>query len=284
MEERTGTKYTPYLYNAKELDEETGLYYYHARYYDPRISMFYGVDPHAENYLPVSPYAYVANNPILFIDPDGRDIYIYYDDQRYKYKNGNIYQNVDGRWQQYRTEEGSYIATIQNSLNALASQQDGNSLISFFSGDEHHIQIRQRQEGGTGEGNQLIGWSIVTDKNPEGAIIPTENDLLQNPLFVSIGHEMAHRKDIAKGTFDDSEWFSLNGKSIPTAEKYATHYENKIRAEHGLPLRTHYARNNRRGVGPEIINKRGQSNFFKQYNRPFDYRYRVGRRAFYRKL
>ena len=31
------------------------------------------MDPHAENYLPISPYAYVGNNPIIYIDPDGRD-------------------------------------------------------------------------------------------------------------------------------------------------------------------------------------------------------------------
>jgi RHS repeat-associated protein len=73
VEERTGTKYTPYLYNGKELDEETGLYYYGARYYDPRISMFYGVDPLVEKYIGISSYAYVGNNPLIRIDPDGRD-------------------------------------------------------------------------------------------------------------------------------------------------------------------------------------------------------------------
>jgi RHS repeat-associated protein len=73
VEERTGTQYTPYLYNGKELDEETGLYYYGARYYDPRISMFYGVDVLAEhpNQTDKSPYIYTWNNPINLSDPDG---------------------------------------------------------------------------------------------------------------------------------------------------------------------------------------------------------------------
>ena len=36
---------TPYLFNGKELDEETGLYYYGARYYDPRTSLWLSTDP-----------------------------------------------------------------------------------------------------------------------------------------------------------------------------------------------------------------------------------------------
>lgn len=72
IEERTDAEYTSYLYNGKELDEETGLYYYGARYYDPRISMWYGVDPLAERTANWSPYRYGYNNPLKFIDPDGR--------------------------------------------------------------------------------------------------------------------------------------------------------------------------------------------------------------------
>ncbi len=64
---------TPYLFNGKELDEETGLYYYGARYYDPRVSIWLSVDPLAEKYPSLSPYNYCANNPIKFIDPDGME-------------------------------------------------------------------------------------------------------------------------------------------------------------------------------------------------------------------
>ncbi len=73
LEERNNTWNTPFLFNGKELDEETGLYYYGARYYNPRISLWYGVDPLAEKYPSMSPYNYCANNPIKYIDPDGRE-------------------------------------------------------------------------------------------------------------------------------------------------------------------------------------------------------------------
>lgn len=62
----------PYLYNAKELDAETGLYYYGARYYDPQTSMWASVDPMAEKYPGWSPYNYTLLNPVRYVDPDGR--------------------------------------------------------------------------------------------------------------------------------------------------------------------------------------------------------------------
>jgi hypothetical protein len=49
-----------------------------ARTYNPTIGRFDGVDPLAEKYASMSPYAYCANNPIIFKDPDGRDI-VYFD-------------------------------------------------------------------------------------------------------------------------------------------------------------------------------------------------------------
>ena len=61
-----------YAFNAKELDEETGMYYYEARYYKPPV--FTSRDPMFEKYFWMTPYAYCANNPVKYVDPDGRII------------------------------------------------------------------------------------------------------------------------------------------------------------------------------------------------------------------
>jgi RHS repeat-associated protein len=58
-----------YLFNAKELDEESGMYYYEARYYAPPT--FISRDPLFEKCPFMSPYAYCNNNPVIYIDPDG---------------------------------------------------------------------------------------------------------------------------------------------------------------------------------------------------------------------
>jgi RHS repeat-associated protein len=64
---------TPYRFTSKELDSETGLYYYGARYYDPMVGQFFGVDPMADKHSGVGPFSYCFNNPIIILDPDGRE-------------------------------------------------------------------------------------------------------------------------------------------------------------------------------------------------------------------
>ncbi len=73
LEERKGNNHTNYLFNAKELDEESGFYYYSARYADPKyITGFISRDPMEDKYPWISTYAYCFNNPIVLVDPDGR--------------------------------------------------------------------------------------------------------------------------------------------------------------------------------------------------------------------
>lgn len=73
IEERNNVWNTLYLFNAKEFDEETGMYYYGARYYDPRLSLWMSTVPMQEKYSHINTYCYAFNNPLNFVDLHGME-------------------------------------------------------------------------------------------------------------------------------------------------------------------------------------------------------------------
>ena len=71
FEEHSSSFSSPYLFNGKELDRETNLSYYGARYLDMKTSLWLSVDPMTERGAEYSPYCYAFNNPLNLTDPDG---------------------------------------------------------------------------------------------------------------------------------------------------------------------------------------------------------------------
>ena len=71
VDEHSSSEDLLYKFNGKQFDDETGLYYYGARYMDPIISLWYGVDNLTEKYVSVSSYTYCNGSPIANIDVMG---------------------------------------------------------------------------------------------------------------------------------------------------------------------------------------------------------------------
>ena len=72
VDEHSSSEDLPYKFNGKQFDEETGLYYYGARYMNPITSLWYGVDPLFEKYPTESSFIYCLDNPIILFDKKGK--------------------------------------------------------------------------------------------------------------------------------------------------------------------------------------------------------------------
>jgi RHS repeat-associated protein len=72
VDQRNASWSAPYTFSGKEKDVETGYSYFGARYYDSGLSIWLSVDPMSDKYPNLTPYNYCANNPVMFVDPDGK--------------------------------------------------------------------------------------------------------------------------------------------------------------------------------------------------------------------
>lgn len=133
----TGLEFLPYKFTAKELDEETGLYYYGARYLDPKYSRWLSTDPALGEYIPLTLvneesrkhnqnlpglggvfntvnsnlYHYAGNNPVKYTDPDGREVGCFNYD---KYIKNLIIGEIYGVIADFQNTFGKFMNGIQS--------------------------------------------------------------------------------------------------------------------------------------------------------------------------
>ncbi|MNU74914.1 hypothetical protein D3C71_644270 [compost metagenome] len=237
-----------YLSTQHERDKETGLDYRGARYYDSDIARFLSLDPLAAKYPMLSPYNYVAGNPIIFIDPDGREIWIineYYDDkgmmqkERVRYCDGILYTESGERY----SGDNQYFHKVAHDLKELSeSGQDLNDRIVELQESKNIHEI-----GMPSSGEYNGATSNDRDKRNNGE--PTGSTVRYDPdkrktrdgddrdPRAGLAHELlGHSYDYDKGTTRQGE--TSNG--IPLNEVDAVNIENKARVKTGDKKRTKY--------------------------------------------
>jgi RHS repeat-associated protein len=152
-----------FCFTGQEHDPETGLYYYGARYLDPKTSRWLGVDPAMGEYVPgaggdpgrlpgmggvfnyvnMHVYHYGGNNPVKYDDPDGRIIKAVgedgttytWDNERNEFYSGFLFRK-------YGTDD-AFIKDVSDSLVHLKGSEYGQEIIGAVSGSRNVATVEK---------------------------------------------------------------------------------------------------------------------------------------------
>ena len=201
-----------YAFNAKELDEETGFYYYEARYYNPPT--FISRDPLMSEKPWLTPYHYCSNNPVGRVDPSGMN-----DDEWEINSSGNVVKHI-------KTKEHDAFYMVDDNRNRM----EGKSCEFVYGTVEKHIQKSYESRGDKGvydvfqvrgdeNGEKLFKFfaNAVVEQEMEVSHIKCGIEGNNGLNFVSTAHfkpykEIRENGEVYKIAAEPSETYLWNGR------------------------------------------------------------------------
>jgi RHS repeat-associated protein len=185
-----------YGFNGKEKDNEvkgTGNSLdFGARIYDSRLGRWLSLDPLQAKYPDLSPYNFCANNPTLFVDPDGKRIFIYYNTgeldkkgnaiiKKAEYKNGAL---VDKKGNIISMPAGNeFASTVVATLNLISTTKTGKNVVDNVVNSKKKVEITEQSarmgtlpDGSAIDAGGLLNSNVVGDN-------ALQADMLANEIF-----------------------------------------------------------------------------------------------------
>ena len=201
--ESSGGDVQKYKYGGKELERMHGvdLYDFSARMQDPVLGRFNTMDPMCEKYYSISPYAYCNNNPIMYIDPNGMDIVIWYQNERGKQVNF-IFNGQN----ENNAPRNKFVNSVISAYNYNIKNGGGNNLKVIVTNAKIKIEIVE-----TDKDNKYVSNNKGLIRfNPNAGLKLDDGNILSPAT--GLEHEAAH---------------AVNDKFDKQNEKYDSKYGTK---------------------------------------------------------
>ena len=207
-------KFTRCSFTGKERDEETGYGYFGARYMDHELmTMWLSVDPMADKYPSISPYAYCAWNPVKLVDPDGREIDVSGLSETMQQRLVNCLGYITGL--NLTVKDGLLVSTGKTSRKYIFSKSAQSDLLAAIKDKKKKVFVSMNtideDKGGTEKGVRKIKL---------GSFHQEKFDKETNGLGMAFLHELGH------AYFDDND---------PSEHNNFIYYENEDRIEYSGP-------------------------------------------------
>ena len=274
------TSYIPFRFTSKEYDEETGLYYYGARYYEPRLSRWMSADPSGFDLInPMDEdgepragysvieaanwYSYAGNNPVLYVDPTGLTITVI-GNRAYKSQVQTALQKIDPNTTvDMTTGEVSYGRVTKG-------HENGHRLIARMVDSKHDIKIAVTTRGNAA-GAKNINDAANPEKGSGGIVFWNPNSHITvdtvdpatgtiskqgRDTSIGLGHELIHGDHYQRGEYNPDmsrpSYTGLDGKThnarieeqrtvgVGGHNTAADITENQLRVEQSVGKRAHY--------------------------------------------
>lgn len=224
-----------YLYNGKEKQTTGDLSYldYGARMYNPILCRWMNVDPAADRYPNISPYAYCANNPIIYIDPTG--MYIEEGSQKeWERRKGDVTSQRD--YLQKRVDKLTAKAEAKGwSAEKLASKiGDKNERIASLNTSLGTMGILESSSQGYSLSHTAPGENGGVTLNTDTKIVDIKFGSGNTGNFV---HEMTHAGQFEAGdmAFDSKTGMTLAQDVYDEVSAYKSQFAYDPSSVSGLP-------------------------------------------------
>ena len=229
----------------KEINSETGFSYFGAQYYDSDLMTgWLSVDPMADKYSSLSPYAYCAWNPIRLVDPNGEEIWILtniYTNERVRWFAGKLYNEDNSEY----SGNDDFALQTAAALNELYSIPMAKDIISKFEGNsKYDIEIYEGDitdysvaTGGTAKYGMGLRKVQSIKFNPYLGLAEKGKKETLAP-FIALFHEFAHASNAVDSlkAVQSREKDTINSKPYGNMEEKYTieNFEHTIARKYGM--------------------------------------------------